>query len=233
MQTSFTYTFHWLHGVFCICSKPIIPHALIYQLCLSVCVCFCTKSKMLFCCFSSFLCVYCICVHTRCDYLLTHSCSSFIHTGVILSRKSGIRLLNIVRAGAMNYLPVRVFSVTFYLFILSFLISSLKALITYPNCNMTLKEYNFTWWWTCFREIHCVSGRDERPQMQNYRHHNTCGRRIRGSLSADSQPKPLSLWQHFKEKGSTITTSLCVGVGGDRCQPQNRRFAVTYVQYRW
>lgn len=55
----------------------------------------------------------------------TPSCSSFIHTGVILCRKACIRFLDIVRAGAMNYLLVHVFvkspfSVIFYLSVLFF-----------------------------------------------------------------------------------------------------------------
>lgn len=81
---------------------------------------------------------------------LTPSCSSFIHTGVILSRKASIRFLDIVRAGAMNYLPVHVFVETFFFPCnrppFHPYISSCQPqgrILTYPNCNITLREYYF------------------------------------------------------------------------------------------
>lgn len=76
----------------------------------------------------------CVCAIWKCDCMPTPSCCSFIHTGVVLSRKACIRFLDIVKAGAMNYLPVHVFvkafffPVIFYLFASSVLhLSSLEA----------------------------------------------------------------------------------------------------------
>lgn len=155
----------------------------------------------------------------------TPSCSSSINTGVILSGKASIRFLDIVRAGAMNYLPVHVFvktffsPVIFYLSIFSFPSCQPQGrILTYPNCNVTLKDY-FP------NSLSLTVGRfqqQERAALQcaslgHYCHCGTWGCRIRRSLSADSQLKSLSLWQHFAEKGSTITTVLYEGVWGDWC----------------
>lgn len=67
------------------------------------------------------------------------------------------------------------FPVTFYLSLLSFpSFRPQDRILTYPNCNMELKEYYFPWWWICVRgrrqqqrftaslgqeEARCFSGR--------------------------------------------------------------------------
>lgn len=88
------------------------------------------------------------------------------------------------------------FSVISYPSILSFPSLQPKGrILTYPNCNVTLKEYYFPWWWAGFRGRRqqrftlCLG---QATRWQYYRHRGTCGWRIRGSLSADSQLKFLS-----------------------------------------
>lgn len=128
------------------------------------------------------------------------SCSGFIHAGVILSTKACIRFLDIVRAGAMNYLSAHVI-------VKAFFFCNLPPSHPFPRLlrasrqDLDLSKLQRD---TERLSVSQVMDRFTVPLgQQNERQCGTCGWRICGSLSADSQVRTLGLWQHFSEKGSS------------------------------